>query len=75
MKHYEKDAFVLGLISNFLKSTNKKMIDYIPDFEQDQFIQFTDTLPSMKNGEATVEALKHIANDCYSRVRKKIPKE
>lgn len=74
MKHYEKDALTIGLINNFLKGTNKKLIDYIPDYDLDKFIQLSDSLPFSKDGEATVEALKYIANECYKRLSKKFPK-
>lgn len=74
MKHYEKDALTLGLIHNFLKGTNKKITDYIPDFDQLKFSQFSETLSYAADDRLAEEALKYIAAECYNRIKKKFPK-
>lgn len=71
MKNFEKDAFVLGLINHLIKRTNKKMVDIIPDFEREKFIDFTNGLEFTKDDASTEKALKYIATECYKRVSKK----
>jgi hypothetical protein len=71
MRNYEKDAIILGLISNFLKGTNRDISDYVHNFDRDKFNSYTEDFPCVNDGEQVAKALKYIATESYKRLSKK----
>jgi hypothetical protein len=71
MSKLECDLQILALVKNFLRTTDKTIYDYIPEYDAEKINEISIKQKMLESEEMALKTLSKLVNQTYNRILKK----